>query len=101
MNAIDVLGLKMKVENWDYNNQLPLYIQNTYTVKKVWINDMEVIMLQPNTELPNISALRNHMTKIQSTAKLPEFFKLEILSDYRKNNLLSHNIFIIILISNM
>ena len=48
MNAIEVLGLKIEVNDWKYNNHLPLYITNTYTIKKVLINNVYALMLLPN-----------------------------------------------------
>ncbi|WP_154888510.1 MarR family transcriptional regulator [Longibaculum muris] len=92
MNAIEVLGLKIEVNDWKYNNHLPLYITNTYTIKKVLINNVYALMLLPNEELPNTPALKKHISRIQNIENLPVFLKLEILSEYRKNNLLTNQI---------
>lgn len=92
MNAIEILGLKIEINDWEYNNRLPLYIKNTYIIKKVLIDGIHALMLLPNIELPSTPALKKHILKIQNVENLPVFLKLEILSEYRKNNLLSNKI---------
>lgn len=92
MNVIEVLGLKIDVNDWKYINHLPVYIANTYTIKKVLINNVYALMLLPNEELPNTPALKKHILKIQDIENLPVFLNLEILSDYRKSNLLTNRI---------
>lgn len=92
MNAIEILGLKIEINDWEYNNRLPLYIKNTYIIKKVLIDGIHALMLLPNIELPSTPALKKHILKIQNVENLPVFLKLEKLSEYRKNNLLSNKI---------
>ena len=92
MNAIDALGLNIEIEEWKYTEQLPLYLIQTYTIKKVIVNGVDAIMLLPRIELPSTPAIKKHFSKIQSVENLPIFLKLDDLSDFRKKSLLTNSI---------
>lgn len=92
MDAKGTLGLNLTISDWDKEKQLPIYMTNTYTIKKVLINNIKALMLSPVEELPNTNVLKKQILKIQSIEELPVFFNLEVLSEYRKNNLLENHV---------
>lgn len=92
MDVYRILGLEINSTDWMYNNKIPMYITNTFTMKKANVSGIDCIMLIPYDELPNISNLEKQIDKIKSVENLPVFLKLDHLSNFRKTNLLSKKI---------
>lgn len=92
MNAMKILGLSIQMEEWNKQNKLPLYITNNYFIQKAIINNVQCLALLPQNELPPLSALKKQIKKIQNIEPLPVFLKLETLSFYRKESLISNGI---------
>lgn len=97
MNAMKILGLTIQMEKWDMQNKLPLYITNNYFIQKAEINNVQCLALLPQNELPPLSTLKKQIKKIQNIEPLPIFLKLESLSYYRKESLISNGIPFILL----
>lgn len=92
MNAIEVLGLFIQVEKWNKAKKLPLYITYNFKIQKAIINGIQCLALNPQNELPNLSALKKQIKKIQEVEPLPVFLNLKTLSVYRKESLVKNGI---------
>lgn len=87
MDVYRILGLEINSTVWMYNNKIPMYITNIFTMKKANVSGIDCIMLIPYDELPNISNLEKQIDKIKSVENLPVFLKLDHLLNFRKTNL--------------
>lgn len=65
MNAMEILGLTIQLEQWEKHRKVPLYITNTFLIQKATINGISCLSLSPRGELPTISALRNQIKKFK------------------------------------
>ncbi|MCD7948961.1 MAG: MarR family transcriptional regulator [Erysipelotrichaceae bacterium] len=92
MDAIQVLGLTIQFSDWDKQNKVPLYILNTFMIKKAIISNINCIALIPYDELPTLVSLKKQIETIQKVENLPVFLKLEYLSDFRKESFFNHGI---------
>ena len=92
MNAINVLGLKLDVKDWNKSNQLLLYILNHFSIQKATINDIECFLLTPHEEQPTLSALKKQIAIIKKIEDLPVFLNIDSISHFRKQNLLKNKI---------
>lgn len=92
MNAINALGLKLDVKDWNKSNQLPLYILNNFSIQKATFNDIDCLSLTPHEELPTLSALKKQIAVIKEIEDIPVFLNLNSLSHFRKQNLLENKI---------
>lgn len=92
MNAINALGLKLYVKDWNKSNQLPLYIINDFFIQKVTLNDVDCLSLMPHEELPTLSALKKQIEVIKKIEDIPVFLNLDSISHFRKQNLLENKI---------
>lgn len=92
MDAINLLGLEINVSEWNKKNHLPIYIGNTFCIKKANINGMDCIMLIPHDELPTITSLKKQISTIKEIENIPVFLNLKQLSKYRRDSLLTNKI---------
>ena len=80
MNAINALGLKLDVKDWNKSDQLPLYILNNFSIQKATLNDIDCLSLMPHEELPTLSALKKQITIIMRVEDIPVFLNLNYIS---------------------
>ena len=86
MNAINALGLKLDVKDWNKSDQLPLYILNNFSIQKATLNDIDCLSLTPHEELPILSVLKKQIAIIKNIENIPVFLNLNSISNFRKQN---------------
>lgn len=77
MNILNQLGLEIHISNWKHNDEIPIYINNIYTIQKAHIQGVECLMLTVNNELPSLPTLKKQILKIQEIEPLNIFLKLK------------------------
>lgn len=92
MNAINALGLKLDLKDWNKSDQLPFYILNNFSIQKATFNDIECLSLTPHEELPTLSALKKQIAVIKKVEDIPVFINLNSISHFRKQNLIENKI---------
>ena len=92
MNALDILGLKINYKKWNKEKQLPLFILNNFQVQKAIINDIECLSLTPRGDLPTLPAFKKQISIIKEIENVPIFLQLDVISSFRRQNLLENKI---------
>ena len=92
MNALDILGLKINYKKWNKEKQLPLFILNDFLVQKAIINDIECLSLTPKGDLPTLPAVKKQISIIKEIENVPIFLQLDVISSFRRQNLLENKI---------
>lgn len=92
MNALDIFGLKINFKKWNKEKQLPLFILNDFLVQKAIINDIECLSLTPKGDLPTLPAFKKQISIIKEIESAPIFLQLDVISSFRKQNLLENKI---------
>lgn len=92
MNALDILGLKINYKKWNKEKQLPLFILNNFQVQKAIINDIECLSLTPREDLPTLPAFKKQISIIKEIENVPIFLQLDVISSFRRQNLLENKI---------
>ena len=92
MNALDILGLKLNYTKWNKEKQLPLFILNDFLVQKAIINDIECLSLTPKEDLPTLPAFKKQISIIKEIENVPIFLQLDVISSFRRQNLLKNKI---------
>jgi len=92
MNALDILGLKINYKKWNKEKQLPLFILNDFLVQKAIINDIECLSLTPKGDLPTLPAFKKQISIIKEIENIPVFLQLDVISSFRRQNLLENKI---------
>lgn len=92
MNALDILGLKLNYTKWNKEKQLPLFILNDFLVQKAIINDIECLSLTPKEDLPTLPAFKKQLSIIKEIENVPIFLQLDVISSFRRQNLLKNKI---------
>jgi len=92
MNALDILGLTINFKKWNKEKQLPLFILNDYLIQKAIINDIECLSLTPRGDLPTLPAFKKQISIIKEIENVPIFLQLDVISSFRRQNLLENKI---------
>ena len=92
MNALDILVLKLNYTKWNKEKQLPLFILNDFLVQKAIINDIECLSLTPKEDLPTLPAFKKQISIIKEIENVPIFLQLDVISSFRRQNLLKNKI---------
>ena len=92
MNALDILGLKINLIKWNTEKQLPLFILNDFLIQKAIINDIECLSLTPKGDLPTLPAFKKQISIIKEIENVPIFLQLDVISSFRRQNLLENKI---------
>ena len=92
MNALDILGLTINLKKWNKEKQLPLFILNDFLVQKAIINDIECLSLTPKEDLPTLPAFKKQISIIKKIENVPIFLQLDVISSFRRQNLLENKI---------
>lgn len=92
MNALDILGLKVNYKKWNKEKQLPLFILNHFLVQKAIINDIECLSLTPKGDMPTLPAFKKQISIIKEIENVPIFLQLDVISSFRRQNLLENKI---------
>ena len=92
MSALDILGLKINFKKWNKEKQLPLFILDKFLVQKAIINDIECLSLTPKGDLPNLPAFKKQISIIKEIENVPIFLQLDVISSFRRQNLLENKI---------
>ena len=92
MKILDILGLKINFKKWNKEKQLPLFIFDNFLVQKVIINDIECLSLTPKGDLPTLPAFKKQISIIKEIENVPIFLQLDIISSFRRQNLLENKI---------
>ena len=92
MNALDILGLKINFKKWNKEKQLPLFILDKFLVQKAIINDIECLSLTPKGDLPTLPAFKKQINIIKEIENVPIFLQLDVISSFRRQNLLENKI---------
>lgn len=92
MNALDILGLKINFKKWNKEKQLPLFILDKFLVQKAIINDIECLSLTPKGDLPTLPAFKKQISIIKEIKNVPIFLQLDVISSFRRQNLLENKI---------
>ena len=92
MNALDILGLKINFKKWNKEKQLPLFILDNFQVQKAIINDIECLSLTPKGDLPTLPAFKKQISIIKEIENIPIFLQLDVISSFRRQNLLENKI---------
>ena len=92
MNALDILGLKINYKKWSKEKQLPLFILNDFLVQKAIINDIECLSLTPKGDLPTLPSFKKQISIIKEIEGVPIFLQLDVISSFRRQNLLENKI---------
>jgi len=92
MNALDILGLTINFKKWNKEKQLPLFILNDFLIQKAIINDIECLSLTPKEDLPTLPAFKKQISIIKKIENVPIFLQLDVISSFRRQNLLENKI---------
>ena len=92
MNALDILGLKINFKKWNKEKQLPIFILDNFLVQKAIINDIECLALAPKGDLPTLPAFKKQISIIKEIENVPIFLQLDVISSFRRQNLLENKI---------
>ena len=92
MKILDILGLKINFKKWTKEKQLPLFILNNFFVQKAIINDIECLSLTPKGDLPTLPAFKKQISIIKKIENVPIFLQLDVISSFRRQNLLENKI---------
>ena len=92
MNALDILGLKINFKKWNKEKQLPLFILDNFLVQKAIINDIECLSLTPKGDLPTLPSFKKQISIIKDIENVPIFLQLDVISSFRRQNLLENKI---------
>ena len=92
MNALDILGLKINFEKWNKEKQLPIFILDNFLVQKAIINDIECLSLTSKGDLPTLPAFKKQISIIKNIENVPIFLQLDVISSFRRQNLLENKI---------
>ena len=92
MNALDILGLKINYKKWNKEKQLPLFILNDFLIQKAIINDIECLSLTPKGDLPTLPVFKKQISIIKEIENVPIFLQLDVISSFRRQNLLENKI---------
>lgn len=88
----NVFGLSIEYKTWSNQNDLPVYIAESYNFCTAYIGDKRCIMLTPIQELGTLPALKKQIAKIRQIDDVPVVFDLETVSEYRRRSLIENNI---------
>lgn len=81
----------------DYMFRLPLFINEGYKFTPVFLNDREVVFVEPKLEeLPNPSQLQKQLLKIETEMKCPAVLVLRTATHYLKDQLVKNKIAFVI-----
>ena len=92
MNALDILSLTINLKKWNKERQLPLFILNDFLVQKAIINDIECLSLTPKGDIPTLPAFKKQISIIKEMENVPIFLQLDVISSFRRQNLLENKI---------
>jgi len=93
MNFIsNLLGISMKHEPWDKEQQLPYLILDTYNIESVYFDQLHSIFLYPKTELPQVQTIKKHIILIQKIEHVPVVLALTHLNKTRREYLINSHI---------
>ena len=92
MNALDILGLTINLKKWNKEKQLPLFILNDFLIQKAIINDIECLALTTKGDLPTLPAFKKQISIIKEIENVPIFLQLDVISSFRRQNLLENKI---------
>ena len=90
MKILNILGLKINFKKWNKEKQLPLFILNNFFVQKAIINDIECLSLTPKGDLPTLPAFKKQISIIKKIENVPIFLQLDVISSFRRQNLLEN-----------
>lgn len=88
----EVLGIKVKLNSWQFERDLPYYILDRYKVKLAVLEKTKAIFLYPKKNLDQIASVRKHIAKIQKMEALPVVIVLENLKRNQRNYLITAKI---------
>lgn len=92
MKTLDILGLKINFKKWNKEKQLPIFILDNFLVQKAIINDIECLALTPKGDLPTLPAFKKQISIIKEIENVPIFLQLDVISSFRRQNLLENKI---------
>lgn len=93
MQYIDsVFGSKIKYKPLGSDIRLPYYLADNYTLRRLEINHIEFILVQPRNDLPQIASLQVQLNKIKVLMKAPVAIALPELSYRQRENLMKADI---------
>lgn len=92
MNVIKQLGLNITLNDWDKANDIPLFVNNNFDIKRACINGVDCLCLIPYDSLPNVDALKKQIKYIHNVDNLPVFLQLDNISSFRRDSLIENGI---------
>ena len=88
----ELFGIELRYEDWNKQNELPLYISASYNFKVAYILDERCIILTPKEELSSLPTIRKQIQLIQTIDYAPIVFELDTLSFSRRKNFIDNRI---------
>lgn len=90
--STNLFGIRVKYEEWDKKDSLPLYIAGSYTFCTAYIEDIRCIIIEPTEELTTLPILKRQIKRIQDIDHVPVILKIASVSSYRRNSLIENKI---------
>jgi len=88
----DMLGVKVKAEDWSGAERLPYMLSESYALRKVTLGDTVCIFAEPLGEVPPVQTVLRNFERIREVEALPVVLKLNGLSGERRKALIESRI---------
>lgn len=90
-----VFGLDIQYDTWNHQDDLPLYLVNSYTFYQATIGEEKCLILVPKNSFPTISALIKQIQKIHDIENVPVVFMFPSISAYRRKSFIENRILLL------
>lgn len=88
----DTLGIKVDIEPWEGADKLPYYLIDRYEFKKVFLDGIACLFMNPKGEPDTLITIKKHMAKVREAEPLPIVLELSSMNARRRKSLIEARI---------
>ena len=88
----EVLGINLKIKEWDGIRKLPLFLRNKREYYVMYMENMQFVLMKNNSADFNVSGFEKEMHEIERIADMSVILWLEAVSTYQRNALVKNKI---------
>lgn len=88
----EVLGVQIKLKDWEGKALLPYYITSCYDIKRAKLKNVDTIFLFPKNEISAINTISLYIRKIQEVELLPVVICLKEITYVQRQQLIKADI---------
>ena len=87
-----MLGVKVKDDSWQYEQEMPYYLTERYSFRKVMLDHVAAIFLYPRGNLDQMATVRKQIARIQKAEKLPVVIVMEHMTRNQREYMIAAKI---------